>query len=93
MDGVTNAAYHVGRGRSRGGNRGNDNALTNAGNDGKKKEKPLRKQPTARKDIYDYTREKRTGTQKDDSGICAFCGFGPHSTKNYAYLDKSPPDT
>ena len=92
-----------GRG-SRGGNRGSQSGY-NTGNDStqtakdpnainstiKKKKKGLRKQPTNDKDIYNYVREIRNSTtQKDDSNIYSFYGFGPYTIKRYAYLSETP---
>jgi hypothetical protein len=95
-----------GRGGSRGGRGGHtgghdntqpgkdinsiDNNNDNA-NSGKKKKKNLRKQPANDKDIHDYAREIRNGTQKDDNNMCAFCGFGPHPAKKCTYLSDNPP--
>lgn len=57
----------------------------------KKKKRGLRKQPADGKDIHDYAKEMRNGTQKDDNNMCSFCGFGPHTAKRCAYLSDNPP--
>ncbi|KAJ6180186.1 hypothetical protein N7519_010647 [Penicillium mononematosum] len=49
-------------------------------------------QPSDGKGIHGYASEKRNSTQKDGSGMWAFCGFGPHPAKECAYLcDDVPP--
>lgn len=94
-----------GRGGSRGDQSGHNSGKTNNDNtqsakdpnaidsSAKKKKKGLRKQPADDKDIHDYAREMRNGTQKDDNNMCTFCGFGPHAAKKCAYLNESPPSS
>ncbi|KAJ5138857.1 uncharacterized protein N7515_003705 [Penicillium bovifimosum] len=83
------------RGDHSGHNNGNDNTQSakdiNAIDSNNNKKKGLRRQPADDKDIHDYAREMRNGTQQDDNNMCAFCGFGPHAAKKCAYLNENPP--
>ncbi|KAJ5801495.1 uncharacterized protein N7518_003563 [Penicillium psychrosexuale] len=59
-------------------------------------EKELPTQPNPHKDEVtiaeeDVEDEEKDGPQKDESGICAYCGFGPHKAKACSYLAEVPP--
>ncbi|OQD96628.1 hypothetical protein PENSOL_c015G01402 [Penicillium solitum] len=94
-----------GRGGNRGGRSGHNDKTeskdkdkdavdddTNKGTAVKKKKRGLRKQPPDGKDIHEYAREMRNGSQKDEANtMCSFCGFSPHPAKRCAYLSSNPP--
>ncbi|CDM32855.1 unnamed protein product [Penicillium roqueforti FM164] len=58
---------------------------SNTSNEPRKK-RTLRNQPPPGKDIHEYVKEKKDAPQKDESGMCAYCGFGPHKAKACSYL-------
>ncbi|KAI2732949.1 hypothetical protein DTO013E5_10235 [Penicillium roqueforti] len=90
-----------GRGGKRGGKGGNSEASSSQDNKSSKddsstsnepkKKKTLRNQPPPGKDIHEYVKEKKEGTQRDESGMCAYCGFGPHKAQKCSYLSEDPP--
>lgn len=63
---------------------------SNTSNEPRKK-RTLRNQPPPGKDIHEYVKEKKDAPQKDESGMCAYCGFGPHKAKACSYLAEVPP--